>query len=512
MQRYPQIISFFILWLLVLSVHAQDDEAVILNRKISLDAQHMKLDEVLDEISKLAEINFSYDPTLLDLDDLISVTYVNRNLSYILTDLLGSEFRFQQLGNQLIINLNEKRTKDDSQPEGNYRIINGQIQDREDHGAIPYASISILDKAFGTISNSDGHFELKIPPRYQHEQLVFSCMGYERQVCGLDSLAGDTLVISLKPFNIRLKEIKVRAINPVWVLEQMLAHVPDNYPGESHLMTAFYREVLTQNGVFINVSEAVIQLLKASYTAPMSEDKIRFLKGRKSPNVEPFQWVDFKMKGGPYYTTQLDVVKTMDTFLDENYRSDYKYETGPMIDYLGRPTYVVQFSPVGRVDFLTYEGRLFIDQETFALVHAGFSLSRNGIRLARQQLIRKKPKGFNVRALSLDYQVSYQLNNGRWFLNTARSSVRFRVRSRHDQVNAVFHSVSDLLITRDEPTRLKRFPKDEQIHSFDIFTEMITDYDPLFWGNYNIIQPTDDLKKAIRTMVSEKALNNKPTQ
>jgi len=478
---------------------AQDNEAVFLSRHFSFQLEGKTLDQVLDQISEKAGINFSYDPKLIETDLPVNASYNDKSLQFILSDLLGSEFAFQELGNQLIIRVREPDSSNEPSLNG-YRVISGRIMDQELEEPVPYASVSVLNKAFGTITNIDGQFELKIPPKYRDEKLVVSCLGYKRELLDPDSVKMKELIILLKSISIRLREIKVRAIKPLWVLEQMVDHIPDNYPHESRLMTAFYREVLSQDGIYINISEAVLQLLKAPYNMPLREDKIRYLKGRKSPDVEPFQWVDFKMEGGPYYTTQLDVVKTMDSFLSDDFRSSYEYEAGNMVDFLERPTYVIYFSPVGKNDFLTYEGKLFIDQDSFALVHAEFSLSKNGIRMARQQLIRKKPKGFSVRALNLDYKVSYQKTGELWYLNTAQSSASFRVRSRKDQVNSVFHSVSDMLITKHEPTRLRRFPKDEQLQSTDIFTNRISDYDPDFWGNYNIIQPTDDLKKALRSL------------
>jgi hypothetical protein len=198
--------------------------------------------------------------------------------------------------------------------------------------------------------------------------------------------------------------------------------------------------------------------------------------------------------------TKLDVVRTMDTFLDREYRRFYKYELDYLIDYFGRPTYIILFEPDGKIDFPCYEGRLFIDRETYALVHAEFSLSKDGMKYARKSLIRKKPKGFNVRPLDLDYRVTYRYNGGRWSLSTAQTSARFRVRSRDDKINSVFHSISDLLVTNHEWTALRRFEKDETFLPTDIFTEMIINYDKEFWGDFNIIQPDEDLRKALKSI------------
>ena len=254
-----------------------------------------------------------------------------------------------------------------------------------------------------------------------------------------------------------------------------------------------------------------MDILKASYSLTSRDDRIRVVKGRKSPEVSNFKFVDFKMQGGPYYITKLDVIKTMDTFLDPEYRNLYGYEMEHLMDYLGRPTYVIKFSPLEKLDYLSYKGRLYIDKATSALVHAEFELSRDGKKYARKALIRKKPKSYKVRPISLNYEVTYKRTQCKWNLNTAQTSVKFRIRSKKDRVNAVFHSISDLLVTRHELTEIKRFEREETFSSRDIFTEMIKEYDHEFWGKFNIIKPTEDLEKALEGISFQKDANLKPS-
>ena len=211
-----------------------------------------------------------------------------------------------------------------------------------------------------------------------------------------------------------------------------------------------------------------------------------------------FQLVDFKMQGGPYYITKLDVIKTMDSFIDKEFREYYSYSVERVIDYVNRPTYIVHFEPDAKFDYLTYEGELYIDKETFALVHAEFSLSRSGKKSARRSLIKKKPRGFNVRPIDLDYTVTYKRHHDKWHLSSAQTSVKFHVKSRQDKINSVFHSISDLLITNHRETNLRRFKRDENFDSSDIFSEIITSYDEDFWGNYNVIKPSEDLRNALK--------------
>ena len=133
-------------------------------------------------------------------------------------------------------------------------------------------------------------------------------------------------------------------------------------------------------------------------------------------------------------------------------------------------------------------------------MHAEFGLEKGGMRYTRESLVKKKPKGFNVKPQKVEYQVTYKLNEGRWYLGSAQISVDFRVKSKRDDINSVFHSISDLLITNHEETNLRRFLRDDMFVPTDIFTEMIIDYDKEFWGDFNVIKPNEDLREAIHEM------------
>ena len=491
---------------------AQNERHPVLDKEISIEAHEESLKKILNKISSKTGLHFSYDPTVFNVQKTISVNYQNRKAEEILKDLLSDGYAFKILKNQVIITkpINERKSLDSSSIINEYLKLSGSIGNQFDRSPIPYASISIHGKAIGTITNIDGDFDLKIPAKHKTDTLIVSCLGYTQKFIELDTLRSLSLNLMLRPVDIRLPEIKITVVDPIGIIDKMLENIKHNYPYEPHLMTAFYREVLLQDDKYINVSEAVLNILKASYESVHKEDRVRFLKGRKSREVLPFQWVDFKMQGGPYYITKLDVIKTMDSFLDPEYRNLYDYQTEQLIEYLDRPVYIIRFFPIEKMDFLSYEGKLFIDKETHALVHAQFELSRDGKKVARKSLVRKKPKQFRVRPIDLKYRVSYKKANGKWHLNTAKTSVKFRVRSKRDKINSVFHSVSDLLITDHERTEIRRFVREESLRSSDIFTDIIRDYDPEFWDQFNVIKPNEDLRKALEGINLEKESSLEP--
>jgi hypothetical protein len=147
---------------------------------------------------------------------------------------------------------------------------------------------------------------------------------------------------------------------------------------------------------------------------------------------------------------------------------------------------------------------MYIHRESFALVYANFRLTKAGLKQSASILIKKKPRNVKAHPSYVQYTTSYQQYQGKWHLQTAQASVKFKVRSKRDKINSEFHSVSDLLITDIQPTELKRFTKDEKFRINDIFVEELGAYDQVFWENYNIIKPNEDLRKAFKNSYLQK--------
>jgi len=371
-----------------------------------------------------------------------------------------------------------------------------------------FVSISLLNRPVGTISNADGNFLFKIQEENKYDTVVISTVGYARVQKPAVSFLKEE-VISLQPVSIKIREIKVKAVPVMDILSGFRENVRKNYSGNNQLLTGFYRETLKQDEEYINVSEAVLEILKAPYDALSRSDKVHLLKARRSPEVRPFHWVNFKMQGGPRTIIMLDVVKTMETFLDPGYEAYYHYSVQQVIWYKNHPVYVIRFRPVKGVNIPCFEGEMYIEKESYALLYARFALDDAGLEMTGQSFIIRKPSGLKVKPQFVSYQIDFSEYEGKWHLHTAHASIAFKVRSRNDRVNSVFHSVSDLLITNLDQTDMKRFPVKDLFSVNDIFAEFTQDYDETFWENYNIIKPDDDLQLAVRRFVTRPAEKEK---
>ena len=482
--------------------YGQKDNSSVLDKKITLEAQQETVVSILEKISALAQVFFSYDASLIEAERKTDLSIADKTVQETLDVLFNSKFEYKVLGDQIIISfpededLKKKVAGIDEKP----KIINfkGRVNDREEKHVLPYSSISVLRSNIGTISNIDGDFELKIPESMKLDTVIISCLGFGQYKQAIGEITGKFYTIFLQPISIQLKEIKVTVINSEEILNKILAKISLNYPRDPEIMTSFYREVLKQDNNYIDVAEAVIEIRKAPYENTFVQDKVKFIKGRKNLNVKPFQYVDFKIQGGPYYITKLDVVKTPDSFLDPEFREFYKYALDEIVEFNDRETYVIRFRPKEKIDYPCYQGKLFVDMASFALVQAEFSLTRSGLKFAQESLIKKKPKDFYVRPINADYKVSYRRVSNKWHLSTAQASISFRVKSKKDKINSTFYSVSDLLVTDFKTDDGTHYKKNELFNPKDIFTEIVTNYDDDFWGDYNTIKPSEDLRKSLQ--------------
>lgn len=496
------VYGLLIVFLLLMKVSfAQEEDNSVLDQRVDIEVKNESIASVLEKISSLTRVYFSYDPTLIEADKRIDASLTSKSIREILDAVLPSRFSYRVLDNQVIITLPGEvmaMSAQDSLMHAQAIILfQGRVIAFDEKDPLPYASISVQKQNIGTISNTDGDFELKLPGRMINDTVIVSCMGYKQFRLPVREITGELVTIYLQPASIQLQEVKVIYISPEEILRRMEAKIGINYAEKPHIMTSFYREVLKQDRQYIDVAEAVMDIRKASYSNLTAEDKVKFIKGRKSMNVKPFQFVDFKIQGGPYYITKLDVIKTLDSFLDPEYSQYYKYVLEEIIEQDNRPTYVIAFKPKGKEENIHYQGRLYVDMSSFALVKAEFEMNRAGLKFAQQSLIQKKPKGFYVRPVQVQYRVSYRRSESKWHLSNAQASIEFRVRSKKEKINSLFHSISDLLITDFKPDDGTRFKRNELFSSKDIFTELISNYGDQFWSDYNIIKPSQDLRKAL---------------
>ena len=381
-------------------------------------------------------------------------------------------------------------------------VIRGRVVDAETKQPLVFAGIAVQESNVSTVTNLDGEFTLKIGEG-ETGKLEISYVGYKNRVMDIDEMKtnGQRNIIELETALIPIKEVIVKPLIPSEIMEQVISRFNENYPAVSNDMTAFYRETIRKNRSYISIGEAIVEVFKAPYQNDLRFDAVRIYKGRKSNDVEKMDTVLFKLQGGPTTTLYLDVVKNPETFLTSEAIDQYDLELSSIAVIDDRTNYVINFYQKPFITTPLYQGRLFIDIETYAVAQAEFAFNLENKELATSMFIRKKPMGMQVTPEVTSYMVRYREVDGKWYFTHSRAEVKFKVDWKKKLFNTNFTTMSELAITDRTDKDVVKFTSRERIKPTDVFSEEVAAFaDPDFWGDYNVIEPDQSIEAAIRRL------------
>ena len=184
---------------LIPSIYSQDNS--VLDKQLSVRFSDVTIPAALKIITKVTEVNFTYNPKILPLTKIRS-SYYSASLNEILTDLFELENLFFKEVNGNIVILKRRLTN---------KIITGQVIDEATKVPLQYANVFIDNSSFGVATDLDGNFRIENVPDIR-AQLVVSFVGYRpKQVpISVDDLTNQ-LVIELEPIARNLATITVVA-------------------------------------------------------------------------------------------------------------------------------------------------------------------------------------------------------------------------------------------------------------------------------------------------------------
>jgi hypothetical protein len=163
-------------------------------------------------------------------------------------------------------------------------FVYGTLINSDDQTPIPFAHITIKNKAKGTISNMDGGF--RIPGKYykSKDTLVISSIGYSSKVIPLISLNQHlrNVIILLRKEEV-LDEItlgnsrrvgqtsdystssKKKRLKAKDIVQLAIDQIPENYPYSPFSYVGYYRDYQMHKGNYINLNEGVMHVFDAGF-------------------------------------------------------------------------------------------------------------------------------------------------------------------------------------------------------------------------------------------------------
>ena len=373
--------------------------------------------------------------------------------------------------------------------------LSGKVTDAKTRK--PMAHVSVTDRSVGTVTNEAGEFTLKL--QKAPKTVTFSCLGYKTQRLDASAMGGVRVEVRLEPSSVMLDEIVVRGADAKELVLRAMEKIYENYPDEPNLLRGFYRETVEKRSHFTSISEGVVDVYKTGYDKDDWRDGVAILKGRRLLSQRPSDTLSVKLQGGPVMPIMLDVVKQRDILLNEEELNNYTFRYVTMSKADDRNQYVVEIAPLYVLPYALYRGRLYIDQETLAFTRIDLSLDMSDPGKVTQMILKKKPLGLRFTPHELSIYIDYKTDNGVTRINYIRNVIRFRCDWKRKLFKSNYTVTSELVVTdRQEGKELKPIKSRDTFNRKDNFYDKVVYFnDPDFWGNENIIEPTEDLLKGI---------------
>ena len=366
------------------------------------------------------------------------------------------------------------------------------------------AGASVTADGHSVVTNADGFFTLK--SEQKPEAVVVSHVGYRSKRV---AVTGERLTVRLEPTVVHLHEVLVMADNPRELVQAAIRKIPLNYSSRPELYHCFYRETAMKRQHYITVAEGVVEMYKTGTKTitgtKTGRDRVAISKGRRLLSAKQNDTLGVKVLGGPVTAVQLDIVKNTDFLLNDGDLDcyDLKMETPTAI--ADRPQYVVSLVPRVTMPYALYYGKLYIDQETLAFTRVELSLDMSDRQKATAVMLVRKPLGVRFKPRELSLLVDYRLgSDGVMRLSYMRTTFRFNCDWKRRLFATSFTATCEMAVTSSTDRDVQPIRGRDSFDQRDAFFDKV-DYfrDPVFWQDYNIIEPTESLDKAVNRLLKK---------
>lgn len=378
--------------------------------------------------------------------------------------------------------------------------ISGKIIDNETRKTLEFVSVRVGESNIATVSNTEGNFVLKVPANEQVSSITFSHVGYESLELPLAYFNNNKNIVRLKPIFLSLQEVEIRKGDATAYMKEVFSKIPANYPEQANQMVGFYREAMKKNNHYVAVTEAVVDIYKASYSK-LDWDQAQLYKARRSSAPEQIDTIFVKYKGGVSTALDLDLAKNYPNIFYDDFELFYNFSFEGKIYDNKRAQYIISFEQKDGINLPLFRGRFYIDIATQAISKIEFGTNLETQQDATPLFIRKRPPGVKIKVTDASYIVQYYEEDGKWFFEYSRASLAFNCRWEKRLFSSTYSILSELAITDRAEEGVSKFTRKNRLKTTDVIAEKASDFeDKNYWEDYNIIEPEKDIENAIKKL------------
>ena len=378
-------------------------------------------------------------------------------------------------------------------------VVSGTVVDQKTGDPLRQVSISV--GRISVVTNEDGGFALKL--NEMPSAVNVSHLGYKTQRLTLKDGETEGLNIRLVPTTIQLREIIVRNEDPRELVNIAIDKIPENYSKVPELLKGFYRETAMKRKHYIYVAEGVEDMYKTPYNRGTTRDRVAIIKGRRLLSQKTGDTLGIKVAGGPVQAVIMDLVKNREFLLNNEDLDNYNFTMGTPEYINDRQQYVVLMEPSFVTTYALYHGKLYIDAERLAFTRIELDLDMRDKDKATQTMLVKKPIGVRFKPRELSTVVDYRYEDGVTRISYLRNIFRFNCDWKRKLFSTSFTATCEMAVTDSQSDDVKPIASRNSFDSQDAYYDKVEYFlDPEYWRNYNIIEPSESLDKAIKRLVS----------
>lgn len=260
------------------------------------------------------------------------------------------------------------------------KTIKGRIVDAASQEGIAYASIGIEGTHYGTASDDDGFFDLKIPDGFLEGKLFVSAIGYHQLTLTISELLGTEFArVPLQEQTYRIEGIDVHAQSRVLfrIVRTAARQIPQNYlPGPLGIAFYYQEDTRSADSSLFN-REAIVELFdKSGYSNPSITDayqnrNYRFTQVRKDFESRSF----LTGQTGFDELLEMDPVRLSNTIMNEELLNDYDLSLEASSVFEGDSVWIISYRTTepglaysGDYYATQMEGRIYILMKNYAVI------------------------------------------------------------------------------------------------------------------------------------------------
>jgi len=191
--------AFFILIIILLSniyVFSQED---ILSKKISIKTENQTTKNTLKIIEQKTSAKFSYNSEIIDIEKKVSLDAQNIKISDCLDLIFQKKLKYVVAGNHIILLQKEQKKQASKTVKKQKYIISGFVKDSKTGFPIENASIYDVNDQYFSLTNQSGKYSMEIIETEKFRGINFGKIGYFDTVVVFKARANYNLDISLNP-------------------------------------------------------------------------------------------------------------------------------------------------------------------------------------------------------------------------------------------------------------------------------------------------------------------------